>query len=117
MRIGMNVSRLSGQRLGVGRYLEYMLKHWSQMLAPGEEVHAYLWEALPTETLTDLNLSPAIKLQVVRPKLPGMIWENFSMAFRARSTDVLFGPSDSLPLLSRVPRKRVVAIHRVHHME
>ncbi len=44
MRIGMNVSRLEGQRLGVGRYLEYLLKHWSTMLSPGEEVHAYLRE-------------------------------------------------------------------------
>ncbi len=45
MKIGINVSRLSGQRLGVGRYLEYMLKYWGQMLQPGEEVQAYLREA------------------------------------------------------------------------
>src|SRR5437867_5120882 len=94
-----------------------MLKFWSQMLRSGEEVHAYLREAVPPESLTDLNLSPAIKLQVVRPKLPGIIWENFSMAFRARSTDVLFGPSYSLPLLGRVPRKRVVATHSVNEAQ
>jgi glycosyltransferase involved in cell wall biosynthesis len=116
VRIGINVSRLSGQRLGVGRYLEYMLKYWSQMLGPGEEVHAYLREAVPAETLAHLNLSPAIKLQQVGPKLTGVLWENSSMALRARHMDVLFGPSYSLPLLARVPRKRVVATHSVNQV-
>jgi glycosyltransferase involved in cell wall biosynthesis len=117
MRIGMNVSRLSGQRLGVGRYLEYLLKYWSRMLGPGEEVHAYLRERVPAETITHLNLSPAIKLEEVGPKLTGILWENSSMALRARHMDVLFGPSYSLPLLSRVPRKRVVATHSVNQAQ
>lgn len=117
MRIGINVSRLSGQRLGVGRYLEYMLKYWSQMLGPGEKVHAYLREAVPAETLAHLNLSPSIRLQQVGPKLTGLLWENFSMALRARRMDVFFGPSYSLPLLGRVPRKRVVATHSVNQVQ
>jgi glycosyltransferase involved in cell wall biosynthesis len=117
MKIGINVSRLSGQRLGVGRYLEYMLKNWSQMLGPGEEVHAYLREAVPAETLTHLNLGPSIKLQQVGPKLPGLLWENFSMTRCARRMDVFFGPSYSLPLLTRVPRKRVVATHSVNEAQ
>ena len=117
MRIGINVSRLSGQRLGVGRYLEYMLKYWSQMLSPGEEVHAYLRKSVPAESLTHLNLSSAIKLEQVGPKLTGFLWENFSMAMRARQMDVFFGPSYSLPLLGRVPRKRVVATHSVNEAQ
>ncbi len=117
MRIGINVSRLSGQRLGVGRYLEYMLKYWSGMLAPDEEVHGYLREAVSNESLAHLNLSPAIKLEVVGPKLPGTIWENSSMALRARKTDVLFGPSYTLPLLTRNPRKRVVATHSLNQVQ
>ena len=117
MKIGINVSRLSGQRLGVGRYLEYMLKYWSQMLGPDEEVHAYLREAVPAETLIHLNLSPLIKLEQVGPKLTGSLWENFSMAARARQMDVFFGPSYTLPLLVRVPRKRVVATHSVNEVQ
>jgi glycosyltransferase involved in cell wall biosynthesis len=94
-----------------------MLKYWSQMLGPDEEVHAYLREAVPAETITHLNLSPAIKLQVVRPKLHGIIWENVSMALRARHVDVLFGPSYSLPLLAQLSRKRVVATHSVNEAQ
>ena len=105
VRIGINVSRLSGQRLGVGRYLEYMLKHWSRMLAPEEEVYAYLREAVPAESIAHLNLSPSIKLEQVGPKLPGFLWENLSLPLRARRMDVFFGPSYSLPLLARLCRE------------
>ena len=117
VRIGINVSRLSGQRLGVGRYLEYMLKHWSRMLAPEEEVYAYLREAVPAESIAHLNLSPSIKLEQVGPKLPGFLWENLSLPLRARRMDVFFGPSYSLPLLARLPRKRVVATHSVNQVQ
>ncbi len=39
------------------------------------------------------------------------------MALRARQLDVFFGPSYSLPLLSRMPRKRVVATHSVNQAQ
>ena len=38
MKLGMNVQRLEGQRLGVGRYLEYLIRDWSSMLMPSEEL-------------------------------------------------------------------------------
>ena len=34
MQIGVNGRRLVGQRLGIGRYIEYMLKHWNEQLEP-----------------------------------------------------------------------------------
>ena len=117
MKIGINVTRLSGQRLGVGRYLEYMLKYWSQMLTPGEEVHAYLREAVSNESIDHLSLSPSIKLKVIGPKLTGTLWENTGMLREARNTDVFFGPSYSLPLLPGKPRKRVVATHSVNQAQ
>jgi glycosyltransferase involved in cell wall biosynthesis len=117
MKIGINVSRLSGQRLGVGRYLEYMLKYWSTMLQPDEHVFAYLREPVPAESLAHLNISSAIKLQVVKPSLTGLLWENSSMALEARKLDVLFGPSYSLPILLPVPRRRVVATHSVNQAQ
>ncbi|MBA2269743.1 MAG: glycosyltransferase family 4 protein [Chthoniobacterales bacterium] len=95
-----------------------MLKHWSTMLSPGEEVHAYLREPIPPESIAHLNLSSAIKFEIVPPKMQGIVWENFPMALRARKTaDVLFGPAYTLPLLSRKPRKRVVATHSVNQVE
>jgi len=94
-----------------------MLKYWSQMLVPGEEVQAYLRESVSPESVAHLNLNPAIKLQVVGPKLTGTLWENTSMALRAQQADVLFGPSYTLPLLSRKPRRRVVATHSVNEAQ
>lgn len=117
MIIGINASRLAGQRLGVGRYLEYMLKYWSMMLGADEEVHAYIREPVSPESVAHLNLSKAIKFETVGPALTGVLWENASMARRARETDVFFGPSYTLPLLSRVPRKRVVATHSVNEVQ
>jgi hypothetical protein len=69
-----------------------MLKY-GDMLGPGEEVYAYLGKFVPAESLTHLNLSPAIKLEQVGPNLTGFLWENFLMAMRARDMDVFFGPS------------------------
>lgn len=117
MNIGINVARLSGQRLGVGRYLEYMLKYWSQMLEPAEQVHAYLRTAVTPESVAHLNLSPQIKLRVVGPALTGVLWENSSMVMRARRDDVFFGPSYSLPLWSGKPRKWVVATHSLNEAQ
>jgi glycosyltransferase involved in cell wall biosynthesis len=117
MNIGINVSRLSGQRLGVGRYLEYMLKYWSQMLQPGEIVEAYLRKPVSDESIAHLGLSASIQLQVVGPGLTGFLWENSSMALRARRMDVLFGPSYTLPLLMKTTRRRVVAIHSVNETQ
>lgn len=117
MRIGINVSRLEGQRLGVGRYLEYMLKHWNAMLQPGEEVHAYLRKPVPRESIAHLNLGDAIRFEVPGPALTGVLWENLSLPRRARELDVFFGPSYTLPLLSRRPRRRVVATHSVNEAQ
>lgn len=114
MNIGMNVSRLGGQRLGVGRYIEYMLQYWSKMLGPDERVNAYLRAELSIESTAHLKLGENIRMEVVRPNFPGMLWENLAMAFHARHDDVFFGPAYSVPLLLRTPRKRVVATHSVY---
>jgi hypothetical protein len=42
MRFGVNALRLSGQRLGIGRYIEYLLKDWDSMLEPGDQVVVYV---------------------------------------------------------------------------
>ena len=117
MKIGMNASRLAGQRLGVGRYLEYLLKYWSVALDAEDEVYAYVRQPVAPESLAHLNLSASIKLATVGPALSGVLWENASMAWRARTMDVFFGPSYTLPLLLRAPHKRVVATHSVNEVQ
>ena len=42
MRIGVNARRLDGQRLGVGRYIEYLLAEWESLLEPDDEVDVVL---------------------------------------------------------------------------
>src|SRR5688572_11075135 len=41
MEIAIDASRLSGQRLGVGRYLEYMFTYFSELLSTDERVIGY----------------------------------------------------------------------------
>ena len=51
MNIGVSAWRLSGQRLGIGRYIEYLLKHWNPMLRVGDRVSLYVHEAFNPRSL------------------------------------------------------------------
>ena len=42
MRIAFNAQRLAGQRFGVGRYLEYLLRHWADALNADDELTVFL---------------------------------------------------------------------------
>ena len=46
MRIGFNAQRLAGQRLGVGRYIEYMVRNWSALLTPDDELSLFVRQPL-----------------------------------------------------------------------
>ncbi len=54
MRIGFNAQRLAGRRLGVGRYIEYVVLHWAAMLAAWEQVVLYLRQPLDADGALDL---------------------------------------------------------------
>ena len=109
MRIGVIARRLSGQPFGIGRYMQYLLQHWSEQLRPDEEVVLYTWEELE---LSELELSDAIRTEVVGPRVLGTLWENVVLPPRARGLDVLFGPSYTIPLA--YPGRTVVATHSVN---
>src|SRR5215204_495253 len=98
MQIGVNGRRLVGQRLGIGRYIEYMLKHWNEQLEPSERVVLYTQEPFD---LSGAGLSSAFSTRVLRPKLHGFAWENLILPTAARSPDVLFCPSYMLPATYR----------------
>ena len=108
MNLGVSAWRLYGQRLGIGRYIEYMLKYWNERLAPPERVTIYGHEPLPPNYL---DLSACFSSQLVRPKLTNALWENLLLPRHAKDLDVLFCPSYTLPLT--YPGRIVLVIHSV----
>ena len=108
MHIGVSAWRLHGQRLGVGRYIEYILKEWNTMLGPADRVTVFTRSPLDTRAL---GLSSAFTAQILRPAMTNALWENLLLPRAARDVDVLFGPSYTVPLLAGPPS--VVSIHSV----
>ena len=61
MRIAFNGQRLAGQPFGVGRYLEYLLRHWNKQLAESEELTVFVRRP-PPEWLGELG--PRIRTEL-----------------------------------------------------
>lgn len=106
MHIGVSAWRLFGQRLGIGRYIEYLLKYASPLLEPSDRVSVFVHEPFDPASL---DLSPAFVTRRVQPKMTNALWENLLLPWAARDVDVLFGPSYTLPLAGRGPS--VVVLH------
>jgi glycosyltransferase involved in cell wall biosynthesis len=111
MRIGFNGQRLAGQRFGVGRYIEYMLRHWSNMLGVSDEVDLFVRRPLDA----DLMRLPGIHPRVMGPDMPGVLWENVRLRWPASRLDVLFCPAYTAPV--RYPGRLVVATHSVNEIQ
>src|SRR5829696_779185 len=112
MRFGINALRLSGQRLGIGRYIEYLLKDWDTMLKPGDEVVVYVREPFDKD---ELGLSDAFSVRHLPSRHDGVLWEHLVLARQWWETEVLFCPSYTVPLYYR--GKLVVATHSVNEAE
>jgi len=111
VRIGVNARRLEGQRLGVGRYIEYLVKHWGTMLNGQDEIVLYLREPpRPNDVFPD-----AITTKVLGPRLTGLAWEAAHLPRAARDVDVLFCPGYSRPPV--FPKPTVVAIHSANEAQ
>lgn len=111
MRFGVNMRRLEGQRLGIGRYLEYLLLAWKDALGPDDTMELYLRAPLRPE---DAWIRERFETRLLVPRLTGVTWENLSMGPRLRDLDVFFGPSYSLPLAYGGPC--VVATHSLNEL-
>jgi glycosyltransferase involved in cell wall biosynthesis len=111
MKIGLIARRLTGQPLGVARYIQYLLKYWAEQLDPAEEAVLLAPEPIA------LNGFPRERYQtrIVSRGLKGVPWENLVLPFGARDLDVLFGPSYTLPVA--YPGRSVVAIHSMNEIE
>ncbi|MCI0396169.1 MAG: glycosyltransferase family 4 protein [Chloroflexi bacterium] len=113
MRIAINAQRLAGQRLGVARYIEYIVKNWDTQFRPDDKATLYIREPLANG---DLGLSDAFQVQRLQPALTGMLWEHLLLAGRARQeSDVLFCPSYTMPL--NYTGRCVLAIHSANEAE
>lgn len=111
MRIGVIARRLQGSRFGIGRYTEYVLKYWNELLAPGERVVLYTQAPVTLPFATD----ETVTIRPIGPRLTGALWENLVLPRVQREVDVLFGPSYTLPLTYRGPS--VVATHSVNEVD
>lgn len=112
MKLGVNARRLSGQRLGIGRYLEYIIKYWGEMLMPSDRVTLYVRELLADD---GLRPSDAFTVRLLGPRLTGVLWENLLLPSQSSDLDVLFGPSYTMPLAYR--GRSVVAIHSINEVQ
>jgi glycosyltransferase involved in cell wall biosynthesis len=112
VRIAVNARRLEGQRLGVGRYIEYLLKHWEHQVEPTEEVDVVLRTPLRAD---DTWFPSPFRSHVLRPSLTGHAWEQTRLPWKLRGADVLFCPSYTAPLIG--PTRSVVAIHSTNEVE
>ena len=112
MRWGVNARRLSGQRMGVGRYIEYLLKHWDQQRAADDRFALFVRTPFHR---SELSLSDAFDVRLLTPSLTGIVWENVHLPRQAADLDVLFCPNYSAPLAYR--GRLVVATHSINEIQ
>ena len=112
VRIAFNGQRLAGQRLGVGRYIEYLLRHWADQLRDDEEVSLFVRRPLEDDLRA---LSPRIRTELLESRLPGIPWENLRLRWPASCHHVLFCPAYTAPVGYR--GRTVVATHSVNESE
>jgi glycosyltransferase involved in cell wall biosynthesis len=112
MRFGVNARRLAGQRLGVARYIEYLLRYWAEQTRPDEQGVLYLREPLGE---ADRTLIERYETRVLPPRPDGILWENLRLPRAAADVDVLFAPGYTSPLA--YSGKTVVAIHSMNEVE
>lgn len=107
MRLGVNGLRLMGRRAGVGRYVEYLLRAWSDEGAePFDEVRVYL----PGPLDDPFPVSGPVRFEELPSRLPVALWEHAVLPLAKGRDELFFCPSYTLPLLSR-ERPRVVTHH------
>jgi glycosyltransferase involved in cell wall biosynthesis len=109
LRIAFNGQRLAGQRLGVGRYIEYMLRHWARLVQADEEVTVFVRRPLESD-LQDLH--PNVRTVLLDSRMSGIPWENLRLSRAASAHDVLFCPAYSGPV--SFTGRTVVATHSVN---
>lgn len=101
MVLGINAVRLTRNFTGVGRYLECLLRHWADNGTAFRRVILYV----PKSIREDLVTFPidAFEVRELPFSGPDPLWERRRLNAAADETDVLFGPSYTLPFGYRGP--------------
>lgn len=113
MKIAFNGQRLAGQPFGVGRYIEYLLLYWGEMLADDETVSVFLRQPLEPGLKGMLDSKIIPKLLMYNGS--GIPWENMHLRRPAKRHDVLFCPAYTAPINYQGPL--VVATHSVNETD
>jgi len=94
MRLVVNAVRLTRPFTGVGRYLLALLREWSALDLPFEEV-----TLVAPGPLHENGVFPAERYRLVLggPAWPDPFWEWWTLGARARGSSLLFSPSYTLP--------------------
>lgn len=95
MRLGVNGLRLTGARLGVGRYVEYMVRYWPGVEHGFDPIRVYL-PGLPA----DLEARRPVEFHTLSPSRPRNLWEHAVLPLRKEPDDLFFCPSYVVPLLN-----------------
>lgn len=95
MELAINGLRLMGRRYGVGRYIEYLLRHWSVTDHPFARIVVY--------TPGPVDLSPwpfaTIEHRIVPTGGSSGYWEQVVLARLRQKHDILFCPSYVIPIM------------------
>lgn len=107
MKLGINGWRIHGRRVGIGRYLLNVVKHWTADTVAGrfDEINFYTPRPIDRH---DVSLPNNICECVLRPDARMLVWENVRLG-PFTSDDVLFCPSYTRPVFTRC--KTVVTTH------
>lgn len=99
MHLGFNAIRLTRKFTGVGRYMECLLKAWSEVALPFDRVTLFTHTPLEQERLA-FPLD-RYETRIIGKVQPDPVWEATALGPVMSEVDVLFGPSYTLPLLGR----------------
>lgn len=97
MDLAINGIRLMGQRHGVGRYVEYLLRHWATMEHPFATIRLYT----PGEPDEPIELPARVEHHILRTRFGNTYWEQVTLARHHQPQDLLFCPSYVVPLAAR----------------
>ena len=99
MILGVNGIRLVGDRSGVARAIEAVLRCLAEMDQPFDDVRVYSPRPLPAE----VRLPPIARSIVLQSTLPYALWEQVTLPRAHGDRGLLFCPSYVVPLFARCP--------------
>lgn len=97
MDLAINGLRLTGRRYGVGRYIEYLLRHWKHVMHPFDRIVVYT----PGPLEERIDLPERAEHRIVPARHSFGYWEQVVLAGLRQEHDLLFCPSYVAPLLGR----------------